>query len=242
MSISKKEILTSHHYRFEMLEDIRSAKIEKYQHHLDLVSLKGDIFSQLGLSNRIQTSHLRSAKNHMLSMNSMCCLMAEYGGLDTVLSHYTAEKYAILIEESQSLGQLDTLLSEFLYIYLDPTYRNFINHKLTFQSHVDQYIETNFMNKLTVQDIANHFNFSREYISRKYKQASHITVGEKISEVRIREAQKFLSQTNLSIVEIALLVGYNSSQHFSKVFKNALSMTPSDYRKLNMSQNNTNLS
>lgn len=157
--------------------------------------------------------------------------MAEYGGMDAVLSHYLAEKYAILIEEAKSIGQLENILQEFIYEYLNPNNRPDYNELIPIDKRIDYYIENNFMSDLNVQEIADYFNFSREYLSRSYKKATGKTIQDKLEATRIEEGKRFLQESSLSITEIALLIGYNSSQYFAKVFKKATGHSPSDYRK-----------
>jgi AraC-like DNA-binding protein len=45
------------------------------------------------------------------------------------------------------------------------------------------------------------------------------------------DAKDYLTNTNLSIEEISEYVGYSSSNHFSRAFKNHYKMSPQQYRK-----------
>jgi transcriptional regulator GlxA family with amidase domain len=49
--------------------------------------------------------------------------------------------------------------------------------------------------------------------------------------VRIREAQRLLRETELSITEIAERVGFDNYSHFGKMFKRITSVAPRDYRR-----------
>ena len=51
-----------------------------------------------------------------------------------------------------------------------------------------------------------------------------------MTEVRIEKAKEMLKDLSLRIVDISGKVGYESSKHFSKIFKEFTGMTPKDYR------------
>lgn len=230
--LSKEQaIQDAHAYRFKLLQDIAEGKIETLDYHKERVNSLNTQPNPLGIVNRIKGKPLRSVKNHTLSLNSMCCLAAEYGGMDVSMSHYQAEKYAILIEEAESAEKIYQLCEEFLREYLEPKNRPNKDKQLPLFEQIDLYIEQEFMNDLTVQSMTVHFYMSREHLCRTYKKATGQTINGKITEVRIKEAQKFLAETSLTITEIALQVGFGSSQYFSKVFKRAMGITATEFRQ-----------
>lgn len=58
------------------------------------------------------------------------------------------------------------------------------------------------------------------------------TYSQLIRELRIRQAKKYLRNTNLKIGEIAERIGYHSADHFTSVFRSETEMSPSAWRKL----------
>jgi YesN/AraC family two-component response regulator len=66
-----------------------------------------------------------------------------------------------------------------------------------------------------------------------------MTVTEFINSKRVQEAKFLIEQTNNSITEIALMVGYENHNYFCKVFKLLTSLTPKDYLKKAKLKNNT---
>ncbi|NLN42227.1 MAG: helix-turn-helix transcriptional regulator, partial [Clostridiales bacterium] len=51
-----------------------------------------------------------------------------------------------------------------------------------------------------------------------------------INKLRVSEAKKLLVNTDMSIKDLALLIGYNNDQTFSRVFKKLEGITPGEYR------------
>ncbi len=52
-----------------------------------------------------------------------------------------------------------------------------------------------------------------------------------MKEIRTDYAKRLLSTTNLTILEISYKLGYSSISHFSKLFKQEVGLTPSEYRE-----------
>jgi two-component system response regulator YesN len=96
---------------------------------------------------------------------------------------------------------------------------------------IARYIENNYHQDLTLQDIANRFYLSREYISRKFKQEFKINLSDYLSKIRIDKSKMLLLNPHLRISQIADMVGYQDEKYFSKVFKKNEGISPNEYRK-----------
>lgn len=94
-----------------------------------------------------------------------------------------------------------------------------------------QYIDTNFAEIKSTEEIANNFFYSREYVSRLFRKHFDITISEYITKRRIIQAQKLLSSGS-PITETAFGVGFCSLSSFVKAFRKETGVTPSVYRKM----------
>lgn len=93
-----------------------------------------------------------------------------------------------------------------------------------------EYIEENYAEKLTVDQVADKFHITRRTFERRFKKATYLTVTEYIQRVKIEAAKKQLEIGRKSITEIMLDVGYSDTQTFRDVFKRITDMTPIDYK------------
>jgi transcriptional regulator GlxA family with amidase domain len=93
-----------------------------------------------------------------------------------------------------------------------------------------EYIELHYSEKLTVDQVADHFHITRRTFERRFKKATFLTVSEYIQRVKIEAAKKQLEIGRKSITEVMLDVGYADTQTFRDVFKKITDMTPVDYR------------
>jgi AraC-like DNA-binding protein len=100
-------------------------------------------------------------------------------------------------------------------------------------SDVARYININFRNKLTLKELAGQFGVSPFYLSRTFKNVTGFSLVEYLNITRIREAQKLLVLTELSVTKIADAVGFDSSTHFGRVFKAIHQISPLKYKKIN---------
>lgn len=95
-----------------------------------------------------------------------------------------------------------------------------------------QYLSTHYQQKLNLQTIANHFALSPNYVSRIFKNATNASIIDYINSVRMHEAKKLLEETSDHISSIATQVGYNTTTHFTRTFKNLTGLSPQSYRRI----------
>lgn len=228
----KSKIITeSHEFRKKMLFAIRDADLSTAKNYLEQANVYINKEDPIDILSRIEGNQLRSRKNFMLSHNSMYALMAEFGGLDPVLSHYMSEKYAILIESAVSNQELEELHPQMVYHYSSPENRYVLIEEMPLSDKVKRYIANNFMNELSMQTIADEFYVTKEHLMRTFKKETGSTVNELIKKCRLDEAEELLRNSRLSVTDIAIMTGFNSVQYFSTVFKEIYQMTPTDYQK-----------
>jgi AraC-like DNA-binding protein/quercetin dioxygenase-like cupin family protein len=83
----------------------------------------------------------------------------------------------------------------------------------------------------TLQEVADHFHYSSSYLSTSIKQMTGKTYSELIRNLKMADARHYLETTDKSVDEISALVGYNSTDQFSRTFRDYHHLTPSAYRK-----------
>lgn len=94
-----------------------------------------------------------------------------------------------------------------------------------------RFIRGNYIRPLTLTDVAHHVALSPNYLANVFSRELGKTVRQYLSEVRMEEAKRLLSGTGRNISEIAYAVGYHSPFYFSRAFKGAERMSPSEYRE-----------
>lgn len=82
---------------------------------------------------------------------------------------------------------------------------------------------------LTLEEIARKIYVNPAHLSRKFKSETHITSTQFIHANKVDEAKPYQEKDNLTITEIALLVGFNDPNYFGKILKKVTSKTPSQF-------------
>ena len=228
--IDKEKLEDAYKKRDCFFEAIENGDLDKVKSMLPYVKkvLKS---GEMGLLKRVYKDSLRSLKNIMLSYNSLYFLFAQKGGMDSLTSHYLAENYAIIIEGASKEENVWEIHDEMVYKYTDPKNRQRLSEKSLAQR-VNKLLNVNFMYPITIDDLANELNVSKEHMMRKYKEKYKKTILQDLQEIRIEEGKKFLKHTDLKVIDIAFSVGYNSSQYFSKVFKTFTGLSPNEFKKM----------
>lgn len=98
------------------------------------------------------------------------------------------------------------------------------------------FIESNFKEDISVNDIASAVGLSADYLSRQFKHFTGMTPIEYIKSFRFAKAIEMLKDPNIAVSEVALQVGFNDHCYFTRQFRQILGMSPSDYRKVEMKQ------
>jgi len=96
---------------------------------------------------------------------------------------------------------------------------------------VKEYIDKNYTDKITLDDVARHVYISPSYLSKMIKIQTGQSFRHLINMARIAEAMRLLTDTDKNLAEIAFLTGYEDHSYFTKVFKRHTMMTPAEYRR-----------
>ena len=92
------------------------------------------------------------------------------------------------------------------------------------------YINSNYHEDITLESAAAGLNFAPSYFCRIFKQAIGATFTEYLNFVRICKAERLLSRTDNSILEISEAVGFSSVSYFNRIFKKYRNCSPKHYR------------
>lgn len=100
---------------------------------------------------------------------------------------------------------------------------------ISVQKSVD-YIWGHYAEEISMNEVATKVNFSPTYFSRLFKKETGHSFVSYLTLVRILRSIKLLRQTNLSIEQIAMEIGFNTPNYFSATFKKEIDLSPSQYR------------
>ncbi len=189
-------------------------------------------------------SYIHSLKEQLASVQSDskliydCCLEL----IETF--QYGSKNYDVyfqkfdLDESKRKIGSILTYDELFHYLENDiiSKYQNFANQKKVAEKKpirlAKQYINDNYNQNLTLENVSDHIGFNPTYFSVFFKKETGKNFSEYLTELRIKNAKLYLISTDMDVADVAEEVGYNDLKYFSKLFKKLTGINPSEYRKL----------
>lgn len=92
------------------------------------------------------------------------------------------------------------------------------------------YIRNNYRKHITIQNLAEKFNLSPNYLGQLFFKETHMTVLQFVKRNRLLMAANLIQNTNLNFNSIAYEVGFSSPYVFCREFKNFYHLSPTEYR------------
>lgn len=131
-----------------------------------------------------------------------------------------------------------------LYLFLDALTNSIASLKLKkggrlrdfYVREALNYIEQNFHNDISVEDIADNCGLNRSYFGKIFKESTGRTPQAFLLNYRMTKATELLKLTKLSVSDIGNAVGYDNPLHFSRAFKNIYEISPREWRTQNQMQ------
>ncbi len=139
-------------------------------------------------------------------------------------------------------NESDMNLIGHMYLFMDALQKSSTRRKTSIGKNLKDYyineaiefIENNYFNAITIEDVAAFCNLNRSYFGKIFKDAHGITPQEFLIRYRTTKACEYLETTDLLIGQISNMVGYPSQLHFSRAFKNVYGISPREWRLTHM--------
>jgi len=94
-----------------------------------------------------------------------------------------------------------------------------------------EYVKENYMKDLNMAVVSNYISMNYSMLSYLFKQYTGTNFVNYLKDIRIREAKKLLTETDMKIIEVSRAVGYDNEKHFMKTFRAECGVSPGEYRK-----------
>jgi AraC-like DNA-binding protein len=170
-------------------------------------------------------------KTSLMIFDALCNREALKSGVDLFLANKISNNIKFNINKismsSEARTMAEKILSTYAKVVRDYT---LMNHSSNIKK-IILYIRKNLTNKISLDDIAGDLFITKEHLSRLFKKEMGLTISEYIINAKIEEAKTLLKETDYNVLDIAVLLNFANSSHFSNSFKKITGMAPSDYRK-----------
>lgn len=134
------------------------------------------------------------------------------------------------LSHMESLQSIKLLMHQFLSMVLDALEAPIPEHHIEIVRQICSIVQLEYNQALSLDTLAERVFLSPNYLSTIFKENTGKTLVEYITEVRMKNACRMLSETNVKVHEIARCVGYESPSYFGSVFLKRTGLTPNQYR------------
>ncbi|HKC66554.1 MAG TPA: AraC family transcriptional regulator [Pyrinomonadaceae bacterium] len=96
---------------------------------------------------------------------------------------------------------------------------------------ITDWIAEHMAEEFSLERLAEQAGLSRFHFQRLFKAATGVSPSRYQINLRMNEARRLLRETKMSVVDVALEVGYTNPSHFAQLFRREMGLSPSDYRR-----------
>jgi|LSQX01.2.fsa_nt_gb two-component system response regulator YesN len=154
-----------------------------------------------------------------------------------------ARDEGLALEQEQSLtgmlqelhnanqDQLADLTKEVVHRVIDLIDNLRFQHNTLLVDRLTAFIKAHISETISLDTLAQVFNFNPSYLSRRFKTETGCTLSEYINRIRLEQAMLLLRTTDQTMRQIATAVGYHNEKYFCRCFKNYTGCTTQEYKR-----------
>lgn len=226
------------HYPFQheraLLDKVRCG--DRRQAKVELRTLLEEIFAA--------KSSIETVKACVLELLIVLSRSAVEGGADLERLTLLNLECISLLNQCASRSEVENWLISSLDQFLDNMLENRGSMNTRVINKACEYIVKNCQRNLPLEEVAQAVHLSPFYFSRLFKQEKGYNFVDFMTKVRLDKAKRMLQEPEHTVVRIAAEVGYQDASYFCRVFRQAMNMTPNQYRaenrRLNESEKGSN--
>ncbi len=117
-----------------------------------------------------------------------------------------------------------------LGLMLEKLFTEFVNDPCDEYNMILQFLNE-FHSSITLSELCKHFGRSKSHISHMFKNRSGISLSEYCNDLKLKDARRLLTSTDIPVTQIALDVGFNDASYFIHLFNKKFGISPLKYRK-----------
>jgi len=181
--------------------------------------------------NNVRGRSLPAAVTEATGFAALCIREAITAGISADTAFAVGEGYIESMRQCRSFSELTSLNLTMYEDFIFRVRKHRTNPAVSAQIRCCRdYIELHAEQELKLAELAKQVGYSEYYLSRKFKQEMGISVSGYIRIIRVERSKLMLSTTNTPIHQIADMLHFASSSHFSEAFRDVVGKTPQQYR------------
>ena len=220
----------SRHFPFQIYqqiqETIRNGNVSELERIMDGINAGSLPMDQLN-----RTDFVRSVKDNFIRSCAMACSAAIEANAPFTEVMDMSDEFIRQMEQLSNIYDLYDLIKTAVISFARTVAINRTLYPQPIRQTID-YIKSHYAEKITLSMLAEHTNLSTFYLSNLIKKETGLSLTDNINKVRIAESKKLLRNKSLSILDVALQVGFTYQNHFAAVFRKFVNCSPTEFREL----------
>lgn len=180
---------------------------------------------------KLAQTPMRSVKNSLICSCTLFARAAIEGNVNPEEAFSLSDYLILEIEAFNDIRSLSRYEYYMAQEYVTLVQKARLHNYSSAVTRMIHHIHTHLSDPIRLEDFSLMTGRSKNYLSACFKDEVGITVSTYIQEAKLEESQHFLLLTDMPIIDIASLFGYNSATYFIRVFKKQYGITPAAYRK-----------
>ncbi len=175
---------------------------------------------------------LRLIKDNILIFTGLCARTAIRSGVTIYTAKKMESDWVSRIERARSFSEAHRLRESMYSAFLRQVRQTRENTGLSKAVRdCRSYIQANYMNDISLEELARHCGYAEYYLSRKFSKETGMKISEYIHIVRVDAAKLLLVTTSRDIQDISDLLHFGNRSHFDRVFRQHVGISPARFRE-----------
>lgn len=226
------EILhTVYDFEVTLINTILNGEVEK------ALNLYHKFFSLESNYMAVSNSDIHALKIYLISVSMLISHRVIQKGVSTYSSKSKYQAFSKAIDKASSKAEVLNMGKTMVTAYATQVKKSLNNvDNVSIRMAID-YILNNLGEALTLEEVANHANLSKCYFCTQFKKEMKMSFTDYLAHARIEKSKYLLCNSNKSILDIAILIGFNSQSYFTTQFKKYTGVSPKEFRDRRNSTN-----
>lgn len=211
---------------FEHLKWIADGEVEKVE-----ASFRSEFPMLVASSGPFAITEKKHFEYIAVTSLANCSLAAMYAGVPSQIVSAIRSYFMMQISAADDISSYYRLCFEF-YTFITRYIRSFLQKSCgnTLVDRAMLLVSINLERSITVGEIASQLNTNADYLARLFQRFTGVGLKQYVLVQKLELAKSLLVNTDYSVSEIAVRLGFSSQSHFGKLFKDFFGNTPAQYR------------
>lgn len=220
-------------YEFEisLMESVANGKTST------ALNIYENFWNKKTIYNIIDSKDIQYLKDYIISITLLICHNVIKKGVSPYSGKAKYHAFSKLIAKVSSKAEVINIGKIMIQAYCKLAIHNSNSIDNIYIRKSIDYIHDNLGEDLTLDAVSSHVGLSKCYFCTKFKTETNMSFTDYLTYTRIEKSKYLLSNSNRAILDIAILIGFNSQSYFTHQFKKHTGFSPKEFRDSNSRDN-----